>query len=109
MIQDNQDDFAAKIDATLPVMRERARDQIGLMFLVDDFQRALNLHLMVVTSTVERFTGKLDDDLKAGLELKLTGDLLMIQEMARNMSARGRALIEGAEKVVSKIPPWDIV
>jgi len=95
MTERTDDDLIASLQASLPVMRERARDRIGLMFLIDDFQRALDLHLVVLNGTVSRFSGRLSDELKTELEPKLTGDLLTVLEMARNLTSRGgKALIE---------------
>jgi len=77
------------------------------MFLVDDFQRALSLNMVIVDGTTRRFSGKLPDDVRENLELKLTADMLLLLEMARNLSIRGKALIAHAEKVIGKIPYWD--
>jgi len=68
MTCDNDEDVAGDLNASLPEMRERARDHIHLMFLIDDFERALSLNMEVVDGTVTRFSGKLSDDLKANLE-----------------------------------------
>ena len=48
----DQDDPAAparSIEAALPTMKERAQDHVHLTFLVDDFQRALDLNMEIVT------------------------------------------------------------
>lgn len=96
MIYENDDDVAGDLNASLPEMRERARDHIHLMFLIDDFERALSLNMEVVDGTVTRFSGKLSDDLKANLEPKLTADLLMVLEMACNLRTRGKGSHFGA-------------
>lgn len=103
----DHDKSIRSIEAALPAMKERARDHISLMFLVDDFQRALNLNMTVVETTTTRFSGKLRDDVRDHLEQKLTADMLMLLEMARNLSIRGKALLAQAEKVIGKIPGWD--
>ena len=100
---------ARSIEAVLPTMKERARDHIHLMFLVDDFQRALDLNMDIVSGTVNRFSGKLSEKDRENLEFKLSADMLMLLEMARNLSSRGKALIEQANKVMEKIPYWDEV
>jgi hypothetical protein len=107
MTEHTKDKSLATIDAALPIMRERARDHIHLMFLVDDFQRANMLNITVVEATASRFSGSLPTDLKENLEQKLTTDMLMLLEMARNLSRCGMALIAQAEKVLSALPAWD--
>ena len=107
--QDDPTAPARSIEAALPTMKERARDHIHLMFLVDDFQRALDLNMDIVSCTVSRFSGKLSEQDREKLEFKLSADLLMLLEMARNLSSRGKALIEQANKVMEKIPYWDEV
>lgn len=105
--QDEPTTSARSIEAVLPTMKERARDH--LTFLVDDFQRALGLNMEIVSCTVDRFSGKLSEKDREKLEYKLGADLLMVLEMARNLSSRGKALIEQANKVMEKIPYWDEV
>jgi len=59
MTDENNSKSESSIDAALPLMKERARDQIHLMFLVDDFQRANTLNMAVVEATTSRFSGSL--------------------------------------------------
>jgi hypothetical protein len=107
MSDENNPKPESSFDAALPAMRERARDHIHLMFLVDDFQRANTLNLTIVEATTSRFTGSLPPALKESLEEKLTSDMLMLLEVARNLSRYGNALITQAEKVMSALPTWD--
>jgi hypothetical protein len=105
--QDQSTDSIRSIEEALPTMKERARDHIHLMFLVDDFQRALDLNMSILSGTVNRFSGRLSEKDRENLEYKLSADMLMLLEMARNLSNRGKALIEQANKVIEKIPYWD--
>lgn len=109
MTENDKAKSADAVEASLPLMRERARDHIHLMFLVDDFQRAVSLNMTIVEATTVRFTGKLPEDVRNNLEQKLSADMLMLLEMARHMALRGKALIAQAEKVIGKIPYWDEV
>ncbi len=107
MTEDKKDDQTADLDAMLPQLRERARDQIQLMFLIDDFERALLLNQQVVEATTERFSGKIASEDLPDLEAKLTPDMLMVREMTRHMADRGKALISQVNKIASEIPSWD--
>ena len=107
--QDKRTTPERSIEADLPIMKERARDHVHLMFLVDVFQRALDHNMKIVSGTVNRFSGKLSEKDREKLEYKLSADMLMLLEMARNLSSRGKALLEQANKVIEKIPYWDQV
>ncbi len=103
------DAFSDNIDSKLPIMRDRAREQIDLMFRVDDFERALALNAQIVEATTSRFSGKIAERDMADLERKLSADMLMLLEMSRHMHERGKALIKQAEKVAQTIPDWEAV
>jgi hypothetical protein len=49
----------------------------------------------------------LSEEIRANLEYKVCSEILLILEMARNLTIRGEALIKQAESVMSRIPSWD--
>jgi len=63
MTDENEFKSDTSIDAALPVMKERARNHIDLMFLVDDFQLANTLNITIVKATTSRFSGSSPADL----------------------------------------------
>jgi 3-deoxy-D-arabino-heptulosonate 7-phosphate (DAHP) synthase class II len=107
MTDEQPDDSKHSNKAALPTMRERARDYIHLMFLVDDFQRASTLNKLVVEGAANMLCGPLSEEFRSNLEHKVCSEMLLILEMARNLTIRGEALIKQAEAVMSRIPSWD--
>jgi hypothetical protein len=107
MTEDKSTDSNRPLKTALPSMRERARDYIHLMFLVDDFQRASTLNKLVVEGAANMFAAPLSEEVRSNLEHKVSSEILLILEMARNLTIRGEALIKQAELVMSRIPSWD--
>ncbi len=107
MTEDKSTESDRPLKTALPSMRERARDYIHLMFLVDDFQRASTLNKLVVEGAANMFAAPLSEEVRSNLEHKVSSEILLILEMARNLTIRGEALIKQAELVMSRIPSWD--
>jgi len=52
-------------------------------------------------------SGPLSEEVQSNLEHKVSSEILLILEMARNLAISGEALIKQAELVMSRIPSWD--
>jgi hypothetical protein len=95
------------LESASSTTRERARDEIHLMFLMDDFRRATTRHNLLVGSATTLVSFKAGEHMPPDAALKVAAEMLMVIEMARNVTACGEAMIKQAEKVIGKIPPWD--
>ena len=93
-------------EAALSTMREKAHDYILLMFLVDDFQRALTLNQPVVEGAVSLFCRPISEAVRSNLEHKVASEMLLISEMERTVRTRGEALIKQAEAIMARTPSW---
>jgi hypothetical protein len=95
------------IEAALPIMSQRARDQIHLTFLIDDFNRAIMVHNLFAEAAVKFVADEARNHMPPDAARKMVFEMIAIREMARNVSKRGNILVAQVEKVVAQVPSWD--
>ncbi len=64
-------------------------------------------HESRVEGAANMFAAPLSEEVRSNLEHKVSSEILLILEMARNLAIRGEALIKQGELVMSRIPSWD--